>query len=242
MKYLIFLLFFFAYPASSYGLNLEVAGLPKNSYTYLPLLDSTVDKYWPAAPSKSFMAGQIEKETCITLKHSKCWTPFAELKTSREWGRGFGQMTTAYRADGSVRFDALAETKALHPDFKGWNEKADPYSAPYHMMAMVIKNKATYASTRKLFSTQKDALAGALSAYNGGLGGVMKDRTLCSNTPSCDRTLWFGHVESTSTKNKVAVKGYGQSWFAINRGYVRQVMGEKGSRYLSVFNETSVAP
>lgn len=219
--------------------DLSVPGLPQNSYTHLPLLYSTAEKYWPSAPSKAFMAGQIEKETCITLRHAKCWTPYAELKTSREWGRGFGQMTTAYRADGSVRFDALAETKALHRDLQAWDDKKDPYSAPYHMMAMVIKNKSLYGNTAKLFSTQKDALAGALSAYNGGYGGVLQDRTLCSNTPGCDRTRWFGHVENTSMKSKVAVQGYGQSWFAINRGYVKSVMVEKGERYLPVFGETS---
>ena len=238
MKILVFL-FALLVSLPALALDLSRPGLPANSYTFLPLLDEVATQYWPAAPSKSFMAGQIEKETCITLKHAKCWTPRAELKTSREWGRGFGQMTTAYRADGSVRFDALAEVKAMHKDFAAWDDKADPYSPRYQMMALVVKNKGLYASTSKLFSTRRDALAGALSAYNGGYGGVLQDRTLCSKTPGCDRSLWFGHVENTSMKNKIAVAGYGQSWFAINRKYPVEILGVKGQRYLAVFGEKS---
>ena len=91
------------------------AAIPRLAEVYLSLLVSTQQQYWPAAPEPWMMAAQVEKETCITLTHSKCWSPRAELKTSRENGIGFGQATRAYNADGSIRFDKISELRAAHP-------------------------------------------------------------------------------------------------------------------------------
>ncbi len=57
------------------------AALPKLVEVYMSLLVSTTAQYWGDAPQPWIMAAQVEKETCITLTHSKCWSPLAELKT-----------------------------------------------------------------------------------------------------------------------------------------------------------------
>lgn len=58
----------------------------------------------------------------------------------------------------------------------------------------------------------------------------MKDRTLCIYTKGCDPTKWWDNVERTSNKSKVPVKGYGMSFFDINREYVRRTIRLKPRR------------
>jgi len=74
-------------------------------------------------------------------------------------------------------------------------------------------------------------MAFTFSAYNGGFGGVLKDRVLCSKTPGCDSSKWLGNVENTSFRSRTSVKGYGQSFFDINRGYVRNIMVVRSPKY-----------
>src|SRR4051812_47800489 len=78
---------------------------PERAKIYIPMLKEEIQKKWADMPNKPSLSSQVEQETCISLKHSKCWNPKAELKTPREYGFGFGQMTVTYNADKSVRFD-----------------------------------------------------------------------------------------------------------------------------------------
>ena len=78
----------------------------------------------------------------------------------------------------------------------------------------------------------------ALSAYNGGMGGVLKDRNLCKNTTGCNEDLWFGNVELTSFKSRTKVKGYGQSFYDINRGYVLNVP-KKSDKYSDLWQTSA---
>lgn len=211
-------------------------GLPPGAKVGLPLLQKTADKFWPEAPYRSVLAGQIEQETCITLKHSKCFTPRAELKTSREWGRGYGQMTTAYNKDGSVRFDAAADAKKLDKALSAWDHNLDPYNPEFNMMAFVLMDRNVYKSF-SFVPNGVERLAFMLASYNGGTGGTLKDRTLCRNTPGCKPDVWFGNVEKYSFKNKIAAKGYGKSFFEINRSYPRIILFQRAHRYAPWFSE-----
>lgn len=207
------------------------ADLPPGAVKYLPELVKTQQTIWPDAPMPSFLAGQIEQESCISLKHSKCWNPRAELKTSRENGIGLGQFTRAYRADGSIRFDKISELAAAHQSLRGWTwEKR--YDPAYQLMAIVEMDKAIYGRQRNT-ATTRDRLSFALSAYNGGEGGVLQDRRLCANTEGCDSARWLGHVARTSLKNKVPKPGYGQSFFHINREYVTNILDVRRHKYQS---------
>lgn len=211
------------------ALPASAAEVPAGAVKYLPELVKAQRAIWPDAPMPSFIAGQIEQESCITLKHSKCWNPRAELRTSRENGVGLGQFTRAYRADGSIRFDKISELAAAHASLRNWTwEKR--YEASYQLIAIVEMDKAIYNRQRGA-ATTRDRLSFALAAYNGGEGGVLQDRRLCANTSGCDSTRWLGHVARTSLKSKVPQPGYGKSFFTINREYVTNILDVRRSKY-----------
>lgn len=209
------------------------AQIPKNALQYLPDLVQTQRTIWPAAPMPSFLAAQVEQESCISLTHSKCWNPRAELKTKRENGVGFGQFTRAYRADGSIRFDKISELSAAHKSLRGWSwdKRYDPR---YQLTAIVEMNKAIFGRQRGA-ATERDQLSFTLSAYNGGEGGVLQDRRLCANTKDCDQSRWLGHVSKTSLKSRTPHPGYKQSFFAINREYVTNVLDVRRPKYEPYF-------
>lgn len=207
--------------------------IPAGAVKYLPDLISSQRAVWPDAPMPSFLAAQVEQESCLSLTHSKCWNPRAELKTKRENGVGFGQFTRAYRADGSIRFDVISDLAATHASLRGWSW-ANRYDPMYQLTAIVEMDKAIYGRQRNA-ATEKDRLSFMLSGYNGGESGVLQDRRLCANTQGCDPTRWAGHVENTSLKSRVTTQGYGKSFFAINREYVRNILGVRRPKYEPYF-------
>ena len=207
--------------------------VPQGAVQYLPQLVDAQRTIWPDAPTPAFLAAQIEQESCITLAHPKCWNPRAELKTKRENGVGFGQFTRAYRADGSIRFDKIAELAAAHMTLKGWSW-SNRYNAHYQIMAIVEMDKAIYARQKEA-ATRRDRLSFTLSAYNGGEGGVLQDRRLCSNTRGCDPNRWLGHVANTSLKSRTPHPGYKKSFYKINREYVTNILDVRRPKYDKFF-------
>ena len=207
--------------------------IPEAAREHLPALVDVQHALWPDAPIPSFLAAQIEQETCITLTHSKCWNPRAELKTSRENGIGLGQFTRAYRADGTIRFDKISELTATHESLRGWSWERR-YDIHYQLTALVELNKTIYGRQRDAASPV-DRLSFALSAYNGGETGLLRDRRLCSNTPGCDPSVWLGNVERTSLKAKQPQPGYRKSFFRINRDYVSNILYVRRSKYEPYF-------
>jgi len=189
---------------------------------FLPILTAAVAEIWPAAPLLSYFAAKVEQESL--------WNPRATLRTSREWGAGLGQFTVAYRADGSILFDKMAEVRALDPGLAGWTDRYDPV---YQLRAMVVLDRAIH---RRLgtYATVYDGLSFSASAYNGGEGGLAQDRRLCANTAGCDPSRWRDHVELTSTKSRVKWQGYGQSAYDINRGYVHNVLYVRRHKYVEI--------
>lgn len=215
--------------ASCSGAPVYAQQVPARALEHLPTLRAVQSSIWAEAPIPSFLAAQVEQESCISLKHPKCWNPRVELKTSREYGFGLGQTTIAYKADGSVRFNKWAELRARYPSLRGWTWE-NRYDPAFQLTAMVEMDKALY----RLYSdapTTRDRLGFALAGYNGGEGGNRQDKLLCKNIVGCDSTRWFGNVELYSLKSKVAFKGYGQSPFKINRAYPRNVLDLRRPKY-----------
>lgn len=182
--------------------------------------------------TKSIFGGQIEKESCITLTHARCWSTTAELKTSREYGFGLGQLTIAYDKNGKERFNNFTGMKQQFPSALGNWKWDDRFNASYQMTTIILMDKNAYNKSKLLTPHEEDRLAFMLSAYNGGLGGLTQDRKLCQGTKGCDPLKWFGNVEKTSYKAKTKIHGYGQSMYEINRGYVHQVLNVKRQKYI----------
>jgi hypothetical protein len=206
--------------------------LPANAKLYLPMLKGEQLAWWVDMPQPSALAAQVEQETCVSLKSARCWSPRAELRTSRERGVGLGQITR------TARFDALSEMVSSNKTaLSGWGwDSANLYDPRYQLRALVLKDKQGWSVIHGAAS-DSDRLAFAFASYNGGIGGVMSDRKLCQATRGCDAGRWFGHVERTSLKKKTAVAGYGKSFFEVNREYVRNVLVVRRPRYAHCFGD-----
>ena len=207
--------------------------IPEQAAALLPELRTIQKSIWDDAPMPSFLAAQIEQESCISLTHSKCWNPHAELKTSREYGFGLGQTTVAYNADGSTRFNKFEELKRQYASLRGWTWSAR-FDAKYQMTALVEMDRGIYKRVQ-IFQTPLDRLAFTLSAYNGGESGLRQDQLLCRNRSDCDPSRWFGNVEKYSLKSRQKFKGYGQAPFDINREYVSNVIYLRRPKYEKFF-------
>lgn len=206
--------------------------IPSQAYVHLPRLVTEQQTYWSDHPKPWLLGSLVEHESCISLKHSRCWNPQSRLKSAREEGAGLGQITRAYRADGTIRFDALQEIKSKHKPLQelNWN---NVYSRPdLQLRAVVLKMQDNY----KYYQKYPDALAFADAAYNGGIGGLDKERRACFITSGCDSTRWFGNVENFCMKSKVAL--YGQrSACDINRHHVHDVLVTRAPKYKQFFNQ-----
>lgn len=184
-----------------------------------------VPAHWPQLPDASVVAAQIEQETCVRLTSPTCYSSKAQLKTSREYGFNYGQITV------TPTFNNFNVAKGLDPALRDWQWK-DRLDSTRGLIALLAMDKQAYAPCASMMATDADRQACMLAVYNGGLGGFRSDRRVCSNTRGCDPTRWFGNVEHTSLKAKRPAAGYGQSFFQINRGYVANVMGPRRPKYI----------
>ncbi len=205
----------------------HAAELPKGFYTYGPTLKKEQMQHWAAHPQPALLAALIEQESCISLKHSKCWNPGAKLKSAREEGAGFGQITRAYRADGSVRFDALESMKSQYKNELGEWSWSNVYQRPdLQLRAIVLMSK----DTANMFRSAPAFLEFGDAAYNGGPGGVKKERRACQLTKGCDAGQWFGHVEHHCLKSRQPLYG-NRNACDINREHVDSVFKIRLKRY-----------
>jgi len=214
----------------------ELPKLPKNAYSLIPVLASTLDELWPDLHMRSYMGAMIEQESCVSLTNSKCWNSRAELKTSREYGFGLGQTTIAYRADGSERFNVWSELTRMDPRLKAewtWNNRYDP---AMQIRAMVLKNRINYSGIRFDTANEIEKIAFTAVWYNS--GSPLIDRHICFITKGCDPSKWFGNVERYTKKSVIPAKGYGKSFAEISREYPKNVLNVRRSKYIPYLDKS----
>lgn len=204
--------------------------LPKNAIKYIDILKEEQNKYWRDIPIRSTLAAQVEQETCYSLKSKKCWNPNSELKTSREYGFGLGQITI------TPSFNNFNEARKLDITLRNW-EFSNRYDPRMQLRSMVLMDRNLYIKLIGMVNDKTESLAMSFSAYNGGLSGVLQDRRLCSSIKGCDPSKWFNHVELHSLKSKNKKHGYGLSFYEINRDYVRNVMYLRRYKYKSIMGD-----
>lgn len=205
----------------------KAADLPAGFAKYGPVLKEEQRQYWSDHPDSVVLAGLVEQESCISLRSHGCWNPAAQLKTSREEGAGMGQVTRAYRADGALRFDALAAERSQYKSELGelsWN---NVYTRPDLQLRTIVLMSRDAA---KPFRSAPDMLAFGDAAYNGGLGGVQNERRACALSRACDPGRWIGHVELHCLKSRQPLYG-GRNACAINREHVRNVVYVRPNKY-----------
>jgi hypothetical protein len=203
---------------------------PAIAFVFLPVVLGELISLWPAFAPRSVIGAQIEQETCPSLDSPKCWNPRAELRTSREYGFGLGQVTV------TDRFNTWAETRARYSrELAGWSWEGR-FDARYQIRALVLMDRDLAARCAPLMRSGREAIACMASSYNGGFAGFTRDRSLCGDTAGCDRTRWFGHVERVSYKARMAAPGYSRSFFDVNRDYVRNVVDVRRGRYVGALD------
>ena len=205
-------------------------GPPDKSLPWLPVLQQEALQYWPGNPSLAVLAAQPEQETCPSLHSKGCWNPHTGFKTSREEGIGLGQITI------TSKYDNLAAARGLDSSLENWTY-AKRYDGRFQLRAMILMDKGNFNRLKMVPDiNQRNKMA--LSAYNGGLGGLLNDRRLCASIDGCDPNQWDENVELHSLKSKVKYKGYGKSFFEINREYPRNIYGFRADHYRQYFNES----
>jgi hypothetical protein len=205
--------------------------IPERARQHLPTLSAQVKDVWPAMFAPNYFAALIEHESCISLKHSRCWSPTSRLKSDREEGAGLGQLTRAFHADGSTRFDALEDSRRLDP--RGLNELRwdTVYQRPdLQMRVIVLMTRAAWNRLVPLIPDESPRLAMADAAYNGGIGGVLNERRACGLRSGCNPNAWFGHVEHVCLKSTKPLYA-GRSACDINRHHVHDVLLTRMPKY-----------
>lgn len=201
------------------------AAVPPQAHQYLPTLRAELDRTWPGAPDRAYMGGLIEHESACPRVRT-CWLPTARLKTQREEGAGLGQLTRAWSKTGALRFDKLAEMQQAHPALRELSWSTIYQRPDLQIRTMIVMVKADY----RRFAGTVAPLAFADAAYNGGWGGVQKERRACGLQAGCDPQRWFGHVERVCLKSTVPMYG-ARSACDINRHHVADVLNARAPKY-----------
>lgn len=208
--------------------------IPAAAWTHLPTLQAEA-RHWngPAPAPVATLAGLIDHETACP-RTATCWRAEAMYKTQREEGRGLGMFTRAFTGDGKLRFDALAELRALHPtalrDATWERHKSDP---ALQARAVVLKVSDNYGHAAALTPYPEERLTFAITMHNRGVAGVQNEAARCAITPGCDRTRWRGNVERTCTASRAIIPGTGRSACDISRAYAPDVL-RRASKYAGV--------
>ncbi|MDC8804233.1 lytic transglycosylase domain-containing protein [Halomonas pacifica] len=171
--------------------------IPSAATQYQRELTRIVQQEWGMNGRVAVHAAQIHQESA--------WRPDVNSPVGAQGLSQFMPTTSAWIAE-------------LYPDLGA----AAPYSPGWAMRAQARYNRFHW---NRLSGTadQCERWAMTMSAYNGGLGWVNRDRRLAA-AAGADRARWFGHVERYTHRAGWAKRE--------NRGYVRRILLTLTPRYV----------
>ena len=196
------------------------AGPSPQAEVLRPLFLEVQKQHWNACSLPWTMAGQVEQESN--------WKTKATLKTSRELGRGLGQLTITYKQDGSERFNTYRDAVRMRA-LKGWDWQQDPYHARFQLTYLVITDRSHFAVIRPQFGNDKEASAAVLVAYNAGFGTVLKRIAAARQAGQARPYLWFGGLDQVRSPGE-GVLLYGKDLGDTRNEYPRKVL-QKAEKY-----------
>lgn len=174
--------------ASSGAPGADVVRIPATSTLYRIKLESAVTAGFGNLEPAARIAAQVHQESR--------WNPRAESR----FAQGMAQFTPG--------------TSAWIPEVCPELGPPDPWDANWSMRAAVCYDRWLYRRVGDAAS-ECDRWAFALSAYNGGLSWVLRDKQRASAS-GADPTRWFEHVEAHSARAGWAIRE--------NRSYVRRIL------------------
>lgn len=204
--------------------------VPEKAKVYSPVLKKELAVYFPTLLYKEYFGGLAEQESCISLKHSKCWDPRSQLLTKRERGSGIFQITKAFKTDGTLRFDSLEAMRSKYRnDLKDLSWDNVLQRPDLQIRAMLLMAKDNY----KLFylvSDDLERLKMTDAAYNAGYNSVRKRRMVCGLTEKCNPNIWFGNLEKTFVLSQKPIYGNRSPQF-INNEHVELIFKKRMGKY-----------
>lgn len=218
--------------------------IPPKAIPLLPVVKQEVMAL-EAGFHPAYMASAIEKESCISLTHSKCWSPTARLLTywdsrkrvRREHGQGLGQFTRTWYRDGSIRFDTLTELSTKYKSrLNGLNWDTIESRADLQIRAMVLLLLETW-NTLPSTIDERNRFSMTVSAYNAGKKRLINDRQTCKLKKGCDPNIWDGNVEKIRAPGFSTHILYGnRTAWDINRKHVDEVINLRRGKYVRWYN------
>lgn len=124
---------------------------------WLPLLESVLFSTWPQCPMPEIVPTQIGQESS--------WKQRAELKTYREYGFGFGQITVTDRFNNFLEAKRVTGMKDLP-----WDQRFD---AKFQFKYLVLSDKSNYQIATKFLDGSISRTKGMLICYNAGPGTLL---------------------------------------------------------------------
>lgn len=204
--------------------------IPEKAYSLLPVFYKETLRLMPTIPEPAYFGALAEQESCISLRHSRCMSPTSRLLSKREDGQGLFQITKAFNSDGSIRFDSLSETRRRYIDELkelSWTNVAKRPDLQIRTAILMVRENYTRLSGVK---DPYIRLQMADAAYNGGVGGTLKERTACGLAKDCDAQYWFNHVERYCLKSRKKLYG-DRSACDINREHPKTLFQIRLGKY-----------
>lgn len=125
----------------------------------------------------------------------------------------------------------MAELKRVHPKELYELTWSNVYSRPdLQIKSVVLKVKDDYTYFRRYTPDTLQARKFADAAYNGGRGGVEKERRACAIALNCNPEIWDANVEKLCLKSKKPLYA-GRSACDINRHHVVDVFNVRSAKY-----------